>query len=255
VSVVALVDSLKATEPRVLTFDIETAPALAYVWGSWQVNINPEMIVEPSRVLCWAGKWFNEKQVFSAAEWEPGGHRGMLEKLWEALDAADIVCGYNSNGFDIKHVNRSFIEQGYLPPSPYQTVDLIKTVRGRFKFPSNRLGQIGKALDIGGKLDTGGWSLWENVLAGDDKARAKFLKYCRQDVRLTDQLLRVLSPWIKGLPHHGLWSNDMACCYACGSTNLHPYGFTYTKTQTFLRLACDCGAYNRLLSNGQTRPA
>jgi hypothetical protein len=252
---VALRDSLKATAPRVLTFDIETAPALAYVWGSWGVNINPDMVVEPSRILCWAAKWFDEKKVIAAAEWEPGGHAGMLEKLWQLLDEADVVAGYNSNGFDIKHVNRSFIERGYLPPSPYQTVDLIKTVRSRFKFPSNRLGQIGQSLDIGSKLDTGGWSLWANVLDGDDKARAKFLKYCKQDVRLTDQLLRVLAPWIKGLPHYGLWSGDLTACYACGNNVLRPDGLTYTKTQAFLRLACECGAYNRLLGNGQTRPA
>jgi hypothetical protein len=252
---VALSDSLRATGPRLLTFDIETSPHRCFSFGLHNTTISPDMVIQPSRILCWAAKWFDESKVISAAEWEADGPGGMLEKLWQLLDEAHIVAGYNSNGFDIKHVNRAFIEYGFSPPSPYQTVDLIKTVRGRFKFPSNRLGQIGKSLDIGAKLDTGGWKLWEAVLAGDEKAQRKFLRYCRQDVKLTEDLLRVLGPWIRGLPHHGLWSGDMAACYACGSTRMALDGFSYTKTRAYVRLACDCGAFNRMLDNGQTRPA
>lgn len=248
-------EALQATRPRLLTFDIETSPHLCFSFSLFNTNISPDMVIEPSRVLCWAAKWFDESKVMFASEWGDGGPRAMIEQLWQLLDEADIVAGYNSDGFDIKHVNRAFIEYGYAPPSPYQTVDLIKTVRGRFKFPSNRLGQVGQSLDIGAKLDTGGWKLWQGVLNGDDKAREKFGRYCRQDVKLTDNLLRVLYPWVKGLPHYGLWSGDMAACYACGSTRLQPYGISYTKTKAFVRLLCECGAYSRVLDNGQTRPA
>jgi hypothetical protein len=253
--VVALRDALDATQPNVLVVDIETAPALAYVWGSWQVNVNPEMIVEQSRVLCFAANWYPAKRVDVYSEWDADGHSGMVRQLWELLDRADIVVGYNSDKFDLKHINREFVLAGLGPPSPYLTIDLLKVVRSRFKFASNRLGQIGQALDVGGKLDTGGWSLWQGVLDGDDKARRKFAKYCKQDVRLTSDLLVYLAPWVKGVPHAGLWTGDMAACYACGGTDLVPHGLAYSRTQSFLRLACGCGAFNKVLSNGQTRPA
>ena len=249
----ALSEALAATRPNVLVLDIETSPHLAWSFSTWQTNINPDMIVQPSRVLCFAANWYPAARVDVFAEWDEDGHRGMVTALWQLLDRADIVVGYNSDKFDLKHINREFILAGLTPPSPYQTIDLLKTVRGRFKFPSNRLGQIGESLGVGSKLDTGGWSLWQGVLDGDDKARAKFAKYCKQDVRLTADLLDFLAPWVKGLPHAGLWSGDMAACYACGSTDLEVYGFTYSKTDRYLRLACSCGAFNKVLKNGQTR--
>jgi hypothetical protein len=254
---VALSDALHATQPQVLVVDIETSPILARVWGTFDVTINPDMIVEPSRMLCFAANWYPAKRVDVYCEWDDDGHRGMVAALWELLDRADIVVGYNSDKFDLKHINREFILAGLTAPSPYQTIDLIKTVRGRFKFPSNRLGQIGQSLDIGAKLDTGGWKLWQAVLDGDDKARAKFARYCKTDVVLTSTLLATLANggWIKGLPHAGLWSGNMAACYACGSTDLDLYGIAYSKTQRYVRLVCACGAYNKVLKNGQTRPA
>jgi len=251
-----LTEEANNAKPNVLVVDIETSPHLAWTFQTWNTNISPDMIVAPSRILCFAANWYPAKRVDVYCEWDADGPSGMLTTLWDLLDRADIVVGYNSNGFDLKHINREFVLRGWPPPSPYQTIDLIKTVRGRFKFPSNRLGQIGQSLDIGSKLDTGGWQLWQGVLDGDEKARKKFARYCKQDVALTSQLLATLgNGWIKGVPHAGLWSGDMAACYACGSTDLVPYGIAYTKTAKHLRLVCDCGAYNKVLTNGQTRPA
>lgn len=251
----ALADALEQAAPRVLVVDIETSPHLAWTFRTWNTNISPDMIVQPSRILCFAANWYPDRKVSVHCEWDDGGPSTMLTTLWNMLDEADIVVGYNSDGFDLKHINREFVLRGWPPPSPYQTIDLIKTVRGRFKFPSNRLGQVGQSLDIGSKLDTGGWPLWQAVLAGEAKARAKFAKYCKQDVRLTADLLFALAPWIKGMPHAGLWSGDMAACYACGSTDLDLYGIAYSKTNRYVRLVCGCGAYNKVMANGETRPA
>jgi hypothetical protein len=253
---VALAEALDATQPNVLVVDIETSPHLAWSFATWNTNISPDMIVEPSRVLCFAANWYPAQRVDVYCEWDEDGHAGMVRVLWELLDRADICVGYNSDGFDLKHINREFILAGLTPPSPYQTIDLLKVVRQRFKFPSNRLGQITQSLDIGAKLETGGWSLWQGVLDGDEKARRKFARYCKGDVRITSDLLAVLAGgWIKGIPHAGLWSGDMAACYACGDTNLIPDGIAYTKTTRHVRLACACGAYSKVMKNGQTRPA
>jgi hypothetical protein len=254
---VALAEALQQTAPKVLVLDIETSPILTYSWSLFPDRISPDMVLEPSRVLCFAANWYPAKRVDVFCEWDEGGHAQMVKSAWRLLDEADICVGYNSDGFDIKHLNREFVLAGLGAPSPYQTIDLLKVIRQRFKFPSNRLGQIGQSLDIGAKLDTGGWPLWQAVLDGDEKARKKFARYNKQDVALTSTLLEMLanSGWIKGLPHAGLWSGDMAACYACGSTDLDLYGMAYTKTQRYLRLVCACGAFNKVLKNGETRPA
>lgn len=241
-------------QPRVLTVDIETSPHLAWTFSTWNTNISPDMIVEPSRVLCFAAKWLDEKRVIFHGEWQDS-HDAMVRHAHELLNAADIVITYNGPGFDEKHLDREFLLAGLPPTSPYLSIDLLKTTRGRFKFPSNRLGQVGQALGIGSKLDTGGWSLWQGVLAGEEKARNKFARYNKQDVNLTEQLFRVLAPWIKGLPHAGLWTGDLTACYLCGSNDLAPVGITRSKTNAWLRLRCTCGAWNKMLTNGETRPA
>jgi hypothetical protein len=180
----------------------------------------------------------------------------MVRELRDLLDEADAVVGYNSAGFDEKHFAREVLLAGLEPPSPFQTIDLFKVVKAHFKFPSNRLGQVGTTLGIGAKLDTGGWQLWQKVLDGDPVAWEKFRRYNRQDVVLTEALLFALLPWITSLPHHGLWSGDMATCYACGSADLTPTGWVHTKAMIYPKVRCEgCGAWSKVMRNGQTRSA
>jgi hypothetical protein len=250
----AAVKAKAKDHPMVLTIDIETSPHLAWTFSTFKTTISPDMIVEPSRILCFAAKWRHEKRIRFHSEHHDGRDE-MIRQAHALLDAADIVVTYNGPGFDEKHLRRTFILAGLGPPSPWQSVDLLRTSRGQFKFPSNRLGAVGQSLGIGAKVETGGWRLWQDVLAGDERAWAKFRRYCMGDVRLTESLLDTYGPWIPGLPHAGLWSGNVASCYACGSTDLEPHGISYTKSMAYPRLRCRCGAWNRVLRNGRTRAA
>jgi hypothetical protein len=246
-------EQAKNKEPRILTLDIETSPHLAWTYQLWNTNIPPERIVEPSRMLCFAAKWFGHKKVQYFAESEIG-HANMVRAARDLLDAADIVVTYNGIKFDEKHLQREFIEAGLTPPSPYKSIDLYRTVASTFKFPSNRLGQVGDSLQIGTKVETGGWKLWAGVLDGDDKALRLMKKYNIQDVVLTENLLVALGPWVKGLPHRGVWTGNLEGCYACGSDNLERDGIAFTTVTVYPRYRCaDCGAWNKTLRSGQTR--
>jgi DNA polymerase elongation subunit (family B) len=253
---VTLADALEAGNrpPRVLTLDIEVSPNVAYAWGLWDQNISTTQLIEPSRVLCFAAKWIDaRKPVFYSEHHD--GRPAMVEAAWDLLNEADIVVGYNHVRYDIPHLQREFVQAGLLPPSPWQNVDLLKVNRSAFKWPSNRLGYVTDALGLDTKLDTGGQELWNRVLAGDAKAWAKFKKYNIQDVVITEQLFVLLSPWVKG-PHRGLWEKNLKGCHACARKRLRPDGCVYTKTRIYPRAQCrDCGAWNRILPNGQTRPA
>lgn len=251
----AALDALKPSAPKVLTLDIETSPHLAWTFSTWQTNISPDMIVQPSRMLCFAAKWLHTKTIHY---WSEHHHdrADMIAAAHAMLDEADVVVTYNGPGFDEKHLRREFLLQGLAPPSPFQSLDLLRVVRSQFKLPSNRLGQVGTTLGIGEKIDTGGWSLWQRVLDGDEKAWALFRKYNMQDVRLTEDLLRALGPWVKGLPNLGLWSGDTSACYACGSKALTPTGWVANRATIWPKMRCDgCGAWNKVIRNGETRPA
>lgn len=248
-----LADRLAPRVPRVLTVDIETAPAIAMVWGLWDQNIAPSQIVEPSRVLCFAAKWFDERRVLFGSEFHDGREE-FLAFAWRLFDEADCVVTYNGVKFDIPHLQREWMLLGFGPPSPWVDVDLLRVFRSRAKFMSNKLGFITESLGLDSKLETGGQQLWTDVLAGDEKAWGKFKRYNVNDVRITEQLFVQVKSWVKG-PHFGLLAGNPAGCYSCGSTELVPAGVVYTKIARYPKMVCVCGAWNKMLRSGVTRPA
>lgn len=247
----SLADRLAPKPPRILIYDIETSPHLCYTYDLYGANITGDKIVQPSRLLCWAGKWVGTKSVMFYSE-HHHSRAEMVQALWRALNEADIVIGYNHKGFDNKHAMREFITQGLGPPAPWQDIDLLKENRRLFKFASNRLGYVTQALGVETKLQTVGQGLWHKVLQGDAKAWALFKKYNVQDVRATEALAATLWPFLR-TPHQGLWSGNPRSCPTCGGTDLTPMGKTYTKTASYPQLVCACGAWCKVLANGQTR--
>ena len=240
-------------KPRILTLDIENSPHLVYTYDLYGANITPDKIIEPARLLCWAGKWFDRREVVFASEYHDGVE-DMLDPLWDMLDQADIVVTYNGVRHDIPIIMRTFIENGYPPPSPWIDIDLYQVSKRRYKWASNRLGYVTEALGLPTKLETGVAQLWKKVLYDDDKAWTKFRAYNKQDVIVTELLYRAYRPWMK-TPHAGLWSGDLSTCPACGSSQLAPAGIVYTKTAAWLKSNCqNCRAWCKILANGQTRP-
>jgi len=241
------------TGPKVLTVDIETSPNLAYAWGLWDQNISLTQLIEPSRVLCFAAKWLGKRKVEYYSEYHHT-HEEMVQQAWRLYNEADVVVTYNGVRFDNQHLMREFILADLGPPSPHLDIDLLQTTRKQFKFMSNKLGYITKALDMPSKLETGGQELWNQVMLGDSVAWERFKRYNIQDVRITEQLYLLLQPWING-PHHGLWSGVKTACHSCGGADLVLDGVSYTKTNKYPRVRCACGAWSKVLRNGETRAA
>ena len=242
-------------KPKVLTWDIETSPAIVYSWGLFGQDHSTSQIIEPSRVLCFAAKWLDRKACEFYSEFHDG-HQDMIAQAWRLLDEADIVISQNGIGFDTKHMNREFLLAGFGPPSPFVDIDLLRVNRANFKFLSNKLGYVTEAVGLPTKLETGGMDLWKRVLANEPSAWAKFKKYNVRDVQVTEKLYLLLAQggWIKGV-HAGLFSHDMTVCHSCGSPDLTPVGVMYTRTAAYPKALCVCGVFNKVLNNGQTRAA
>jgi hypothetical protein len=231
---------------RILTLDIETSPIDAYVWGLWQQNIGLHGIKEPTRMLSWSAKWYDEDEVMYASEFEHG-QEDMIQAVYELVNEADAIVGWNSKNFDMKHLNREFVEQGLAPPTQYHNIDLLTVVRQNFKFPSNKLDYVAGVLLGEHKLDTGGFGLWVACLKGDPAAWAKMVDYNIEDVLLTERMYDRLKGWIKNHPNWGLYieDQDAPVCRNCGSEHIHKKGAEYDTTGLFAykRYKCiDCGA-------------
>lgn len=230
---------------KILTIDIETRPSLAYVWGLWDQNVGLNQVEEFGTVLSWAAKWYGEKKVHFASDYHDG-HDAMIERAWQMLDEADVVVGYNSKSFDMKHLNREFVLADMPPPSHYADVDLLSVVKQRFKFASNKLQHIAVELGIGSKIQHDGFDLWVGCMRNEEKAWRTMKQYNMQDVVLTEQVYERLLPWIKNHPHQGLYDGDLDACPRCGHEDLVVNRYYRTRTGKYRIMQCKaCGGYSK----------
>lgn len=232
--------------PNLLVLDIETAPNVAYVWRLFKESIPLARLSESGEVLCVSYKWHGRgrPQNFSLHN---HGKKGMLDGVHALLDKADGVIHYNGQNFDIPWIQGEFVREGMGPPSPFQHIDLLRTVRSQFRFPSNKLDYVAGELLGEHKASHEGFELWVKCMAGDEAAWRTMIRYCNKDVALTERLYDRLLPWIPGHPHVGLIDGlELTNCPQCGSGNVGRNGWSYTKLGQYQRWQCrDCGKWSR----------
>ena len=49
--------------PKILLFDVETAPMKAFVWGRWNQNISLDATISEWYMLCWSAKWLDSEST------------------------------------------------------------------------------------------------------------------------------------------------------------------------------------------------
>jgi DNA polymerase elongation subunit (family B) len=185
-----------AREPKhILVFDIETMANLAWVWGYWQQNINPKAVVKHKRTISFAAKWVGDSKVIFRSEFHDG-REAMVQTIWDLLEKADAVVGYNSKRFDIKHLNTEFKLDRIGPPTHFQHIDLYQVTKREFAFGSAKLDSVAERLELGKKREHEGFPLWIKCEAGDPEAWNRMKSYNIQDVRLTEKLFDELRDWI-----------------------------------------------------------
>lgn len=230
---------------KILLFDLEVSPLTLYSWGLFNQNHSIDKIIDSSYVLCWAAKWLGEEQILFDSVHQ-SGHKKMLKKLYKLLEEADAVVHWNGSRFDVPVANKEFLLQGWSPPASYQQIDLLKTSRHMFKFPSNKLDYVAKALKVGSKTKHAGFQLWIDCMTGKEEAWKQMEEYNKNDVVLLEKVYYKLLPWIKNHPNHSLYSSTAHCCNNCGSTTLIKRGFYYAKTVKYQKYKCsECGAWSR----------
>ena len=229
---------------QILNLDIECAPALVAVWDLRTRYVTPDKVLSPRRMLCFAGKWVGEDDLFFFSEWDDG-REAMLAQIWQLLDQADAVLHYNGMRFDIPYIQTEFAQAGFLPPSPYAQIDLYRAVVKQFHFMSNSLDSVSKALGTAHKLSHEGFSLWTKVMAGDEQAQRKMEEYNCGDLFANEDLYHRILPWIPAHPSYAVISGDNVCPQ-CGSPAVQASGRAYTAVSAYPRYKCtDCGKWLR----------
>lgn len=235
---------------RILYLDIETSPVVVHAWGLRDLSVGLNQIVQDPEIIG-VGYKEDDRRTRYASTWGASGRTGMLQTLRDELDLCDVVVHYNGDRFDIPWLNGEFAREDIPPPSPFKSIDLYKVCKKAFRFPSHKLQYVSTALGLEGKLSTGGHQLWVDAMNGDEKARRKMARYCRQDVDLLPQLLEKVRPYLPATVNFALFNGEEFACQKCGKDEfLRPKGTAYTATRAYPQYLCDkerggCGGWTR----------
>jgi DNA polymerase elongation subunit (family B) len=241
------------SEPRVLLFDIETAPMQASVWGLWDQNIGINQIEKDWHVLSWAAKWLGEGKIHFQSQRKArnvADDRKILKGIWDLLNEADIVVTQNGKAFDSRKLNARFVILGMDPPSPYKHKDTKELAKRHFAFPSYSLEYMAQALQLKNqKLKSTkfiGFDLWKECLKGNPEAWKEMERYNCSDVLALEELYLKIRGWDDQPVNRNLYAPDGTeiKCPNCGSHELHARGYNYSATGKFQRYQCyGCGAW------------
>lgn len=230
---------------KILFLDIETTPLRGYTWGMWEENVIE--VDQDWFILSFSAQWDNGPiKVYALPDYKgytknKSKDLYLIEELYKLLNEADIVVAHNGDRFDIKKINARFAYWGFIPPSPYKTVDTLKIARRYFAFSSNKLDDIARYLGIGRKLPTEGKHTWLGCMNGDPKSWATMKKYNKHDVWLLKQVYESIQGYATNHPRVGRTDR----CPNCDG-NLQARGFNITRTGRKQRYQCIiCGAWTQ----------
>ena len=245
-------------QPKVLIFDIETAPMLAYVWGIHEQNITLNQIHSDWHILAWGAKWLGDpasKVMYmdqrNAKDFQ--NDKALLDALWKVLDEADVVITQNGKNFDTPRINARFIMHGMNPPSPYKHLDTYQIVRSVAQFTSNKLEYLtGKLCKKYKKLSHSkypGFSLWTECLKGNKDAWNEMKKYNIHDVLSTEEFYLKIRAWTpENMPRIYNAEHLKQQCRTCGvEGKIQRRGKAWKNKSQIQRIQCmGCGAWDSL---------
>jgi uncharacterized protein YprB with RNaseH-like and TPR domain len=221
------------------------APATVLAYDLRVQYINPDMILTPRRMICVAAKWIGDPEIFFFAEWLPGGHDQMVRGIYALVDEAEVIVTYNGTSYDMPMLHTEFALLGLPAPAPYRSCDLMRTVKRRMRFMSNRLAFVTGQLGTLRKTDSGGIATIIGVMNGDGDARARMTEYCKNDVLANESLFNRLSTYLP-MPNIALIDGKKFACPYCGSGSVTRRGYYHSATSTFQRFRCrDCSRWSR----------
>ncbi len=238
-------------EPKILIFDIETAPIEAYTWGLFDQNIGLEMVKQHTTILSWSAKWLgapasevmyrDQRNVKNVRD-----DKEILKVIWSLLDEANVVLSQNGIRFDSKKLNARFAAHGMKPPSSYKHIDTLRIAKRNFAFDSNKLAYMTELLCVKYKKqdhsEFAGFKLWAECLKGNQKAFKAMEKYNKYDVLSLEELyVDHLAKWDNTV-NFDLYTNNVRFRCNCGSEDFKAHGYVYTKKSKFARYICNhCG--------------
>lgn len=211
-----------------------------------------DMVTEWPRTITASWRWYGEKRINFAAEWE-GGPAAFAERIRDEMDRADIVTGHYVNNADRKWLNSLFRDHGLRMPSPYKIVDTCTVARRELGDESMTLGALCSRYGIPTKQGHYDAAVARAAVEGDRKAQRNIKLYNMADVEASTGLYAVTLPLTKGHPHvRPLAGMDKTLCPRCGGEDIQRNGTYSPAVLVYSRYLCnDCTGWFRTTHEGR----
>ena len=239
---------------RRMFIDCETSPNVVYSWRiGRKIDLSHDNIIKERAIItiCW--KWEGQKEVHWLTWDKRQSDKAMLKKFVRVMLRADEVIAHNGDRFDLPWIRTRCLFHRIDIPAQLPSVDTLKLARRGFLFNSNRLDYLGGFMGHGRKKDTGGFGLWQRVIAGNPKALADMVSYCKRDVELLENVHRDLYGYSRPTTHMGVLSLGYKHhCPRCGSDHTKRNGnrrATAAGTLTIEMKCLDCKRTWRMSEN------
>jgi hypothetical protein len=238
---------------RILVLDIETQRAIVETFSLFRPFIHIDRVLVPTRVLCFAAKWRGEDKTIFKSQWRDPvttkgedpehleGYVKMMQAAFDLLNEADVVITWNGDRFDLQWFEAEFVRLGLGRPTPYKSVDLIKTEKRWFKagHMSMKLDWSSRIILKDRKTPHGATDLWHDIRHGtraEQRAAQKIMReYNIHDVDLTARLFDHHLPYINiNLALYAKNEDGLLHCVKCNGTDLKRDGQKYHATSAGL---------------------
>lgn len=251
--------------PKILFWDIETAPMNAWVWGRKEQWIQQENIEQKWFIVCASWKWEGDDEIHSVSVLDSkkrfqNNHTDdyrVLRQIYKTLEYADILVHHNGDSFDLKRAKTRGLHHGLGPIPKVKTVDTLKQARKHFNFPSNKLDDIAEYFGLARKHKVS-MEDFIGCAKGNEEAIKRIVEYNKQDIKIQEDVFQKIRPYID-IPNLSLWMDiKHIVCPSCGGEEYSKSGLSYTGAGKYQRYKCKgCGKKfkdKRMLSSTEARP-
>lgn len=248
-------------EPRILLFDFETSPDLAYVFAHSKYEQDIAKFVRPSYTLSVAHMWYGDKKVtvkalndFPRFKKDPHSDKALYEYFSKIVEQADVLVAHNGDSFDIRVMNARMLKHGLSPLPPHRTIDTKRVAKKYLKLPSYAMNDICEYYNGPTKIETGGFATWQGCDNSDNASFNKMKKYNAHDVfPMLNFVYELLVPWMKNYPI--LRPFNGSCRHCSGKMikrGMRPVGNGKYLEQRYVCVNPECGLWDkgeRVLAN------
>lgn len=240
----------KDNMPKVLFFDIETSPCLAYVWGCGKQYVGINQVKKDRKIIS-IGYLFNDAKKVKVLKMDMSKHRPdkfdddadkeMLRKFSDVYNSANLIVAHNGRRFDRARIRARLVKHGLPDLDMSIPFDDSYGMTKEIDFTSHKLDYLGRYLETGQKDDIA-YSVWTDIMSGSTRALSIMCRYMTTDVIRLRDAYKKLKPYAKSNLNLSAFHNQADMCPSCGSRNFIKHSIRILRTGQYQAYQCkDCG--------------